>query len=159
MSHYSLNEPLVTGLRSRLEASLPATITEINSTVTDGYTIVNPVQVFDFIPQAELLTAYPTIGIGDLPSTFEDDTGFAVTGRHGLQIVVFLADPDQRALAWRLRRYLQAIVTVALSNRQIGDAVGLTLRRIVPGPTLDVSRDPETWVTWAGVDIGALRFE
>lgn len=157
MAFFGLNAQTVTALQARLTSELPAKITEINALVTDGYTNVAPVQVLDYVPLPAQLTAFPTIGIGDLPSTFADDTGFSVTGHHGLSVMVFLSDPDQRALAWKLRRYLQAITTVALRSRQLGDTMGVTLRRIVPGPTLDAVEDPRAWLTWASVDLAVLR--
>src|SRR4051794_22550247 len=106
-----LNEPIVVQLKSQLEANLPATITAINAaagTVADGYTIENPAHVLDFVPPVSYLTAFPAIGIGDGPSRFEDDIASSATGRHEIMLVVFLQDADQRALAWKLRRYAQA---------------------------------------------------
>jgi hypothetical protein len=160
MAHYPLTEPVIQALTARLGTDLPATIAEINATaatVADGYTITMPT-VFDFIPQLELQTSYPMIGIQDLPTVEADDIGSSVTTEVGLGIVTFVADPDQRALAWRLRRYLQAVITVALAGRNLGAAAyGTRFRRIVPGPTLDVEGDPRTWVSWASVEITALR--
>ncbi len=163
----TLNELPVRALKQRLEASLPAEIAAINATVTDGFVIAEPKQVLDYIPYPQVLTDYPTIGIGDGGSTFEDDEGFSATGRHELLIVCYLQHSDQRALAWQLRRYLQAITRVALAGRTLSDTLsgaawGTGLVRISPGPTLGDSEDPElvrTWMSWAGVLIWAKRDE
>ena len=149
-----LNEPVIAALRDRLEDDLPAAITSLNASVTDGFTISNPVNVYDFIPPVALLLDFPTVGIGDAPSTFEDDQGFSMTGRHRLLICAYLSDPDQRALAWKLRRYSQAIVRVLRSDQQIGPGWGSGVERIDPGPTLtDNPEAPQTFTSWVGVAI------
>lgn len=157
MAFFELQAPLVTALQARLADDLPAKIDEVNALVTDDTTIDYPAQVLDYVPLPAQLTEFPTVAIGDLPSTFQDDIGSSVTGVHGLSIVVFLVHQDQRTLAWQLRRYLQAVTTVALAGRQLGDAMGTTLRRITPGPTLDAVESPRAWLTWASVDINILR--
>lgn len=163
----SLNETPVMAVKERLENDLQAALDDINSSVTDGYEVEPCQQVLTFIPPPDLLTTFPTIGIGDGPSTFEDDNGFEATGRHELLIVCYLQNADQEALAWQLRRYTQAITTTVLAGRELsstvaGAAWGTGLVRISPGPTLADNEDPaqvRTWMTWAGVQIWAKRDE
>ena len=147
-----LNEPIIAALKARLEADLPAVITAINSDVTDGVTIGAPVAIYDFIPPVALLNDFPTVGIGDGPSTFEDDQGFSMTGKHRFLVVAYQCDQDQRALAAKLRRYARAVVRVLRSDLQIGPGWGSGIERIDPGPTLTDNPDnPRTFTSWTGV--------
>lgn len=157
---FDLNEPVVTALRDRLEAELPAAVAEVNAAVTDGITIEPPAQVLDYVPNLEELTVFPTVAIQDLPSRFEDDIGSSATGRHQLQIVTFVAVPELRALAWSLRRHARAVATVALAGRSLPPAGwGTTLERVDPGPTLSQEEGPRTWMSWVGVVINARTDE
>lgn len=159
MAYYSLSEPLVTALATRLRTDLPAKIAEINAAATDGIVLPNPSAVYDFPPQGELLTDFPVLGIQDFPSTFTDDIGSSVTGEYALGIIIWLSSADQRTLAMSLRRYTQAVTTVALAGRTLGDAWGTLLRRVYPGPTIDAEENPRTWCSFAIVEISARRSE
>lgn len=159
MSWYSLNETLITALRERLVADLPATIAEINAQVIDGYTLRDVEQVLDYVPNVEDLVAFPTVGIQDLPSRPMSDGGSFLMADHGLTVVVFVADAELRGLAWKLRRYQQAILTVALAGRTLGDAIGSRWLGNQPGPTLDREEKPRTYMSWAGVSLGFCRDE
>lgn len=162
-----LNEPAILAVKERLENNLPAAIDAINAEVTDGHEIEPVVAVHTFIPPPDFLDDFPMIGIGDGPSTFEDDNGSSATGRHELLVVAYLQDAEQEALAWKLRRYLQAIARVVLKDRNLNDTVagaawGTGLVRISAGPTLADNEDPKhvkTWMTWAGVQIWVKRDE
>lgn len=156
-----LNEPIVRALVERLEAELPAAIAAVNQDVDDGIQIAEPAQVHDFLPTPNLLTVFPTIGIGDGPSTFSDDTGFSATGEHHLLVVCYLQDASQNALARQLRRYVRAVARVVLAGRRLGDAAwSVSLVRVVPGPTLaDDPEDPREWMSWSGIEIAAKRDE
>jgi hypothetical protein len=163
----TLNETTVRAVKTRLEADLEAEIAQINAAATDDFTIAEPAQVLDYIPYPQILTVFPTIGIGDGVSTFEDDQGNSATGRHELLVVVYLQNADQEALAWQLRRYLQAVTRVVLAGRTLNDTLsgagwGTGLVRISPGPTLADNEDPEavkTWMSWGGIVIWAKRDE
>lgn len=157
-----LNEPVIAALKARLVDNLQAEIDNINSGVSDGYELEPIQQVLDFAPPPEYLTTFPTIGLTDGTSVFEDDTGFAVTGRHEVLIVVYQQNPEQASLAWQLRRYTQAVSRVALAQRNLGSgAWGTGLVEIAPGPLLENS-DPKAvakWMSYAGVRIWAKREE
>lgn len=151
-----LNEPVVAALKTRLETDLPAVIAQVNAAVTDGFTITDPKQVLDFLPPQSHLTAFPTVAIGDGPTRFEDDIATSATGRHEIMMLAFLQDSDQRALAWKLRRYGRAIASTALQGRALGSAQGwgMGLVSIVPGPTLgDDPEHPRTFYSWTAVTI------
>ena len=156
-----LNEPVVDALVSRLNSNLAATITTVNGEHSDDYDLDNPEQVLDYIPPTSLLTAFPTIGIGDGPSRFEDDIGASATGVHQVMVVVYLQEAEQVALARKLRRYAVAIARVILEDRNRGsDAWGTVLNRVDPGPTLaDAPENPQTFMSWVGLTITAKRDE
>lgn len=162
MAPIQLNEPVIAALKGRLENNLQAAIDDINAGVADGFELEPVQQVLGFAPLPEYLTTFPTVGITDGASTFEDDMAFAVTGRHEILVVIYQQNADQEALAWQLRRYTQAICQVILANRNLDDAAwGTGLIEIAPGPALENS-DPDAvakWMTYAGVRIWAKREE
>jgi|SRR5919108_1744199 hypothetical protein len=158
MATFALNEQLVTALAAKLTAQLPAAITEINAAVTDGFTITNPVEVLDYVPDEREISAKastaPLVGIQDVTSTFKDDIGSSVTGQHAFAVLVWLYDPSRQALARKLRRYQRALATVCLAGRAISTiGYGVTLRNAAPGPTLEREEDPRGWVSFTGVVI------
>jgi hypothetical protein len=149
-----LNEPAVHAVVGRLRERLGDVIAELNTGVEDGITIEPPTdeQILDFVPQLELLVDFPTIGIQDLPSKFEDDIGSSATGRHLLGVVIFHANPDQRELAWQLRRYARAVASCVLAGRVIEpDVWGVLLDKVEPGPTLSHEENPRTYMSWTAV--------
>lgn len=158
---YELNEPVVAALKARLEEEMTATIAAINEAATDGFQLSAPSQVLDYIPPPSDLLEPPVIGIGDAPSRFEDDIGSSATGRHELLIVAYDQSDEQRALAWKLRRWSQAIARISLSTRKLGSAAwGTGLVGIRPGPTLvDNPEKPRDWFSWVGVTIWAKTEE
>jgi hypothetical protein len=161
--YLKLNSPVVVALQERLVEALPDVIAEINADVTDGFEIpsIEPAQVLPYIPPPSDRLQPPTIGIGDGKSLFEDDVGFSATGRHELLVVVYEQASDQEALAWILRRWTQAIATVALDGRRLGaGAWGTGLIGTAPGPTLaDNPQDPQEWFSWSGLRLWAKRDE
>lgn len=158
-----LNEPVVLAVVGRLQDQYAEIVDAINAEVDDGFTIEAPPpeQIRGYIPGPGEFTQYPTIGIGDGPSTFEDDEGYSATGRHEILIVVYEQSDDQETLAWRLRRHQQAITRIVLDGRRLDDAAwGTGLVRIVPGRTLvDDPDNPQTWMSWTGIQIWAKRDE
>lgn len=163
----TLNEPVVKAVKSLLATNLAAAIATINTegAASDGYSIEAPQQLLEYIPELAELVTFPTIGIGDGNSTFEDDIGSSATGVHELIVVVYLQDPDPAALTWRLRRYEQAIVRTVLAGRMLGGPPiwGAGLRRVVPGPMLTDNPDPHAkeraWMSYAGIVIWAKKDE
>ncbi len=160
-----LIEPIIVELVDRLRNDFAAHVTTINAAVTDGFTIEAPGadQVLGYPPAPELLTVFPTLAVSDGRSTFEDDTGYSATGRHLVLICAYAQDADQEALAWRLRRYSQAIVRTVLEGRKLDTAAwGTGLDGVYPGPAYVDNPDPEsvqTWMSWVGVRIWAKREE
>lgn len=157
---FQLNEPIVTALVARLEDELPAEVDRINGAIADDFQIESPQHVYPFVPSLEAQDAFPVLGIQDLPSRFEDDTGAGVTGNHRHGIVAFVAADDLEWLAWQLRRYAQAVTNVALRGRALGDAAWMSkLERVDYGPTLESPENPRTWVSWVLVTIEFRRDE
>ena len=150
-----LNEPLIIALQSRLAANLNSVIDTINAQQTDPpYTIDYPQQVLDYIPTIAQLTAFPTIGISDGEMRFEDDIGWGATGVFEFTVAAFIQESDQKALAWKLRRYAQAMVRVIMEGRQLPpEGWSVTLKRVRPGPTLGRDENPRQWISTIGVVI------
>lgn len=158
---YLLNEPLITGLVARLQSDLPGEVAAINAQGRDDVVLRGPLpeNIRDFVPSPELITDTPTLGIQELPSTAVDDIGSSFTGVHQLAVVVFYTETELRRLAWSLRRYMQAITTVALEGRQIGDAWAVVFKGTVPGRTLERAENPGTYMSWSAVRLEARREE
>lgn len=148
-----LNEPIVRAVQEMLSDQLPDLADELD--------IRPPVAVEAFIPPPALLLDFPTIGIGDGDTRFEDDEGFSATGKHELLIVIYLQNADQEALVWELRRYAQAVVRVLRSDLKLGGAAwGSGLVGVRPGPTLaDDPDNPRTFTSWTGVRFWAKKDE
>ncbi len=148
-------EPVISALKKRLTDDLPAAITAVNATITDGTTIDAPQAILDYLPPLELLLAFPTIGIGEGPGRIEDDTGHASTGVHELSVVAFIQAADQQTLVRQLRRTRTAVLRTILDGRHLEDAVdvarnrawGVRLKQVVPGPTLG-DLQAQSVVTW-----------
>jgi hypothetical protein len=159
----TLNQPIIVEVQQRLNSDLATNIAAVNAEQTDGFDVEVPgtEEIFDYIPPPGLLTAFPSVGIGDGPSRFEDDIGSSATGRHELLIVAYEQDADQRALAWKLRRHCQAIVRTILDGRNLDSAAwGTGLVAIRPGPTIEDDPDnPKVWTSWSGVHIWAKKEE
>lgn len=151
MSEVVLNELVIKGVHDRLSNNLSAIIADINSEVTDGITIDEAEQVLDYIPSIRELIKFPTLGIQDLPWKCEDDTGWELTGVAGLTVVAFIADITPRELAWKLRRYAQAIVRCVADGRRLDtadQAWGIKIKSVEPGKMLGRRENPEQRMTW-----------
>lgn len=156
MALFSLHEPIIDALVTRLQADLPAAIATLNGTVTDGWPLEEPAQILDYVPTDGRLGAFPTIAIQDVGVTLENDVGSSAESRTELGIVYFLRQQDPQGMARQLRRYGRVIASVALAGRSLPpQGWGTGYVRWVPGPTLEVQEDPRTWMTWAAVIIWA----
>lgn len=153
MSYFELNEPLIASMVARLTSDLPTVIAAINAEVIDGITMSSDVQVLDYVPTPTILNRFPTVGVQDGTSDFEDDVGWSATGVHDLVLVTFVMEADQQRLARLLRRYTRAVANVALAGRTVGDAWGVTLNGILPGPTLGRGEEPREWISYTGVSV------
>lgn len=174
-NQYFLTEPVVKAILARLEdpAQLNTEIASIAAGVTatdeaQSLIPVQPANVWDFVPPLTFLTDFPTMGIQDMGTRLEDDTGHSATGRHVFGVVIFCSHPDQHILAWMLRRYAQAVTRVLLAGRgfaEAADAAGRAaawatgLDSIAWGPTLGSTTTPKTWMSWCVVAIWTRREE
>ncbi len=166
MAVLKLSEPIIDALVARLEDDLPAPIAELNAEPGAEVQIAQPLAILPYVPSVGLLRSWPTIGIQELPTRFQDDIGSSVVAVCELVVIVFESDSDLASLTARLRRQVQAVTTVALEGRELGiggtDAYSVSLVSTTPGPTLGDSEDPEqvrTWTSWAGVALRFLREE
>lgn len=163
---FKLNEPIIKALQARLTADLPAELAAraAGLPAEEAALLGPPAVVYDFVPTPGLLTQWPTVGLVDETSDLEDDTGSSVTGKHNVGIIVFLQSPDQRLLAWGLRRYAQACLAVALRERKLGNgsadgAWGTGGGKVRWGPTLGDENDPKSIMSWVVVSFWARREE
>jgi hypothetical protein len=172
-NQYALTEPGVRAILARLEdpAQLNVEIANIAAGVSaaDQSASLVPVpaaNINDFVPPPSYLVDFPAIGIQDMGSKFEDDTGSSLTGYHRFGVVIFCSNPDQELLAWMLRRYAQAVVRVLLAQRSFPETNppmqagwGTGLDSIAWGPTLGSTATPKTWMSWCVVSIWTRREE
>lgn len=152
------NEALIDAVVARLEAELPALIAELNAADDKQILLEGDPVVYDYVPAVKELNRFPAFAIQDEPAEFEDDTGFGATGVHDLTVIVYDQAPDQRTLAWSLRRYARIVASILLDGRRLEPAWGVTLNAIVPGPTLSRSEEPREWMSWCAVSV-KLRIE
>jgi hypothetical protein len=164
---FSLNETVITALQGQLAAELPATVQTVNADVSDGYTILDPVKVYDHVPPLTVLAGagFPAVAIEDGRSRFENDLIYSVDGVHQLLVVAFVSNPDPEALAWQLRRYQQAIALAIQADRTLAGTVYTTrLNGIDPGPILAPSDKlagslATDYVGWFALEVEMPRSE
>lgn len=160
----TLNETIIRGLVAQLQAHISTEVDAINSSVADGFTIQYPQQVLDYIPlPSQFGGGLPVVAVQDMPSTFEDDLVSSMTGNHMLGVCVILNNADPRALAWQLRRSMQAVVNVIQLDRTLGGACWTTiLGQVEPGPMLGQrpgTADDYGWLSWTWLTISCRREE
>ena len=159
MADWQLNEPIIAAVTRNLETYLSSELAVTRSDLADDEqeALPDPAAIYDFVPPPGLLTAFPVVAIEDSETRFDDDTGSSATGLHTLGIVCFLVNPDQRQLAFGLRRYLQAIVrTVLRDDRKDPNGAywAVNPQGVSYGPTLESEENPRTYMSWA-----VARFE
>jgi hypothetical protein len=172
-NQYALTEPGVRAILARLEdpAQLNVEIASIAAGVgpvdeAASLVPIPPANIQDFVPPPSYLVDFPALGIQDMGTRLEDDTGASATGRHVFGVVIFCSHPDQHILAWMLRRYAQAVTRVLLAQRSFPETAaplqagwGVGLENIAWGPTLGSTADPKTWMSWCVVAIWTRREE
>ena len=170
-NQYLLTEPAVTAILERLEgaaSTLNAEIANVAAGVADpaqaaSLVPIPPQNINDFVPPPSFLVDFPQLGIQDMGSRLEDDTGHSATGKHDFGVVIFCSDPNQEILAWQLRRYAQAVTRVLLDQRSFPEAPGSAwatgLLGVAWGPTLSSTAKPTTWMSWCVVQIWTRREE
>lgn len=163
----TLNAEIIVEIQQRLIDDLPGHLAAVNAEDVDGggaaHDIVMPTEqdIYDYTPATGELNTFPSLGVGDGRSLFEDDIGSSATGNHEVLVVAYEQEGDQRTLSWKLRRWNQAVVRTVLAGRRLDSAAwGTTLVGVRPGPTLgDDPENPRTWTSWSGVVIRAKRDE
>lgn len=157
-------EAVIAAVKKRLDDDLGAAIDTINAAVTDGVTIEKPTgRIFDFVPPAETLVDFPTVGIGEVSNRVQDDTGWASTGVHEVALLVFVQADDQQTLVRKLRRTRLAVTRTIMQDRVLEDradptrnrAWGVVYRRDEPGPTLGDMQAEQvvSWMSWVRIVI------
>lgn len=138
-----LNVDVIHAIKAKIDANIAAYVTSTNSDlVNNGVLAEAPLQVLDYLPSVANLLQFPTVGIGEGPIDFQDDTGWSATGTFDIAIVLFVreATGNRFNLAWKLRHTMAALASCVLTDRDVGAGWGVVLRSIEPGPVLR-SRD------------------
>lgn len=151
----------VNALVTRLTDDLPAAVDEINQAAQDDHLIAAPTRILDYIPSLGSLYDPFTVAIGHGPGRFEDDLGFEAVGVYDVSVVAFVQDPDQQALARKVRRYQLALLRTVLQGRNLGSGTGLPwgmqLLRADFGPSLgdrpSGDEPPAAFLTWTTIDV------
>lgn len=175
LANLQLSEPIVKATVALLEANLPTVITELNETVTDGFTIDQPAQILDYVPIPSILQGgMPAIGVQRMPIAFQDDLIVNVDAEHQWAIVAILNHIDHRTLSWQLDRTAQAIANVVQNDRRLLPAGGIFQQaqlwnvrflRTQPGPMLgdidptNPAQPPRTYISWTGILLSGRRTE
>lgn len=166
LSILSLNEPIVSAMVNLLNANLATTITALNATVTDGYTIPAVQQIVPYTPVPSTLeVGGPVVGVWELGVEFEDDLQFSLRSNQHYAVVAVLQNADHITLMWQLRRINQAIAYTVQQDRLLGNAsvmrqagaYSVQFVRVEPGPLLG-DMDPNTpdapprsYLSWTGL--------
>lgn len=160
---FHLADPIIAGMFAQLQAHAAAETAAINSTVTDGRTIEPPAQILDYAPTPSSLQGnLPLLGIGSMPSRFEDDLVHSVAGVHQLAIIGVVAHADPGILQWQLRRYARLILNLIQLDRTYGGVCRTTvLNNVDPGPLVG-NKNPKIeadWLSWVWVIVNCTRDE
>lgn len=148
-------EPVIAALKARLDTYLPAEVAQANADAADAYVLSDAV-VFDYLPTPSgEMGQFPIVGIAEDRSRFEDDTGWSATSVWLVRVVVWEQDADQRALAFKLRRWERCLLRVALKNRRLTDprsaaGWGIVLDGTEAGPSFELE-DPRVYVSWRSI--------
>jgi hypothetical protein len=149
---YDFTTHLIPAIVAQFTTQKTAITAAINVGVAADLAIVEPAQVLDFAPTPATLEGdLPLIGIADFPTRFEDDLVHSLTGIHQLAILAAIANPDERALAWQLRRYRSLIARMIQVDRTFGGLCRPAMfDQIAPGPMMG-NTNPErehSYLSW-----------
>lgn len=149
---FDMGAVIVPAIVAQFEANAAAVVAAINAQVTDQITIDAPAQILDFAPTpATLEGTLPLIGVADFPTKFEDDLVHSITSINQFAILAAVANVDERALAWQLRRYRTLIARLIQLDRTFGGVCRPALfDQVQPGPYLENTNPerPHTWLSW-----------
>ena len=153
-TNYDLNERAVLAMYERFQNNLNSVIDAINSErgTLAGITpnppsLAHPALILSAPPVKGQLANFPVVAIGDGDIRFVDDVGWAATGVYEMMVLAYDVDTDPTMLAWKMRRWAQALISTAMFGRQMTStdyfgAWGVTLKRVIPGPRLSRT-DPQ----------------
>ena len=150
-TNYDLNERAVLAMYERYQLNLNQVIDAINTERGQvsgvSYPLSHPALILSAPPVKGQMTQFPIVAIGDGDIRFVDDVGWAATGVYEMFVLAYDVDTDPIALAWKMRRWAQALISVSMFGRNMDSdsymgAWGVRLKRIIPGPRLS-RRDPQ----------------
>lgn len=143
-------EPVVADVRQYIENNIQNKIDAVNDGVDDGITLDYPVEVLDFVPsQTYLQRGFPMVGLQHGRLTAEDDSGWGMTSKMDLTVVVFDLDVEVGNLAKKIMRWESVLLQTMLTpTRLIGTrAWAVVFQGLDPGPTLARREDPRDYMS------------
>lgn len=178
LASFNLTEPIVTAMVKLLSQNLNATITTLNETLTDSYTVPQVAQFLPFLPVPSTLEGgMPAVGVQELGAVFEDDQVSSTNAVHTYAVIAILNHVDQQTLAWQLRRMMEAIAYTIQADRLLAGALGtgsimetagafsVNLIRYDPGPVLgefdplNTEGPPTSYLSWVSLVMQSMRNE
>lgn len=153
-------EPLIDAMVARLLAELNPMLVQVNAAAADAIVCedFDPLAILDYVPVPSELNRFPCVAVSNGPHILSDDVGWSATLNARLVLITYVQAADQRSLALKLRRYTQAVRSVALRGRSLPPAWGVVDAGTRPGPTLGVEDGPRAWMSWTGTQLD-LRSE
>lgn len=113
-------EASVDAMIAKLQAGLPAKITEINEELEDEWTLPAPAGI-TFGQRSE--TPYPWIAVLPVRTVPVADSSGVIIKKHLIDIVPWIEAWQEEGIARLVARYLRAVDEVALARRQPGQAL------------------------------------
>lgn len=176
-------EPLIASMVKLLETKLPKVIEEQNATITDGFTVEQPVNYLPYLPFAATLElGMPLIAVQRLGADFTGpdsaDLQSAVWARHEYAVFTVIQNADHLTLAKQLGRTLQCVMVTIQNDRLAGNPVGtasvmkteggawsVNFVRSDPGPLLgdldllNPGNPPQTYLSWTALVLSSEHEE
>lgn len=188
LEYFQGSAVIVKSLVELFEDSLETVIEELNEaaaeqneeTANSAYEIKAPAQILPYIPMLSVLSGgLPIIGIGEMPSDFDDDLVSSLVGHHKVAVMAILSNSDHLTLTEQLRVYTRAIQLTVQQDRErplhneeqyLGGVKhgGSWYTRFLatePGPLLaevnpmDQNEPPATFLSWTGIALECTREE
>lgn len=176
LSALQLAEPIIAAMVKLLSTNMPAIVDELNATITDGFTVEQPVQYLPYVPVPSTLEGgMPIIGVRELGAIFVDDLQYNTDAVHRYAVMALCQNSDQQSLAWQLRRTAQAIMYTISLDRLLGPAAimrqsgeySVNFESTEPGPLYGepeltddgIIRPPRSFMSYTAVVFNSRRTE
>lgn len=147
-------EAVCDAIIAKLIAELPAKIAEINTEAGDAHQLTMPEET-SITLGARSEKPYPFIAILPGPEDPPIDASGRAHWQEAVDVVCWLEDYDEEALARKLLRFKRAVREVVMHYRRPGSSFtdpvggyGLQYAGSEPGPTFEISDSEGRYVSW-----------